>query len=274
MRTGTDEMGERRRHCPEGKFHHPETEKLFCAFVDRYRYSALGALVKGIVHNLNGSLQVLSMQMELLQAGLLKESERIDPSVCERMEKCLGHVDRLKGMVEVLMHQGAHDEQEDSQDIRLNELLEEKLSLLHHDPFFKHQLRVKRTFFPQLPPLKGYYVDFSEGLLGLIRNAMEAMEETLQKEMTVVTKVENHQVWVAIKDTGCGISEESRRHLFTPFFTTKGGKHYGLGLFLAKELLTPYGASFDYASGNGETVFSVGFPLNTVGLDSLKGKGR
>jgi two-component system NtrC family sensor kinase len=267
-------MEEKRRYYHEGIFHHPETEKLFCAFIDRFRYSTLGALVKGIVHNLNGSLQVLSMQMELFQVVLAKEAEKIDASVYERMEKCLEHVDRLKGMVEVLIQKGNHDEQDDPQDIQLNELLEEKLFLLHHDPFLKHQLRVNKAFFPQLPRLKGYYIDFSEGLFNLIRNALEAMEETPQKEMTLTTKAENHQVWVAIKDTGCGISEEIRPHLFKPFFTTKGGKHHGLGLFLAKELLTPYGASFDYVSRNGETVFSVSFPLETVRSESCRGRGK
>ncbi len=55
-----------------------QTEKLFSAFLDRYRYSTLGSFVRGIIHNLNGSLQILSMQMELLQGALLKEGDKIE----------------------------------------------------------------------------------------------------------------------------------------------------------------------------------------------------
>jgi C4-dicarboxylate-specific signal transduction histidine kinase len=65
-----------------------------------------------------------------------------------------------------------------------------------------------------------------------------------------------------IRDTGCGISEEIKPDLFKPFCTSKGGKHPGLGLFISRELLTPYGASFSYSSGAGETTFSVGFPMS------------
>ena len=55
----------------------PEAQKLLSAFIDRYRYSSLGALLKGVVHNLNGSLQILSMQMELLQRMLSKEESKV-----------------------------------------------------------------------------------------------------------------------------------------------------------------------------------------------------
>jgi signal transduction histidine kinase len=64
-----------------------------------------------------------------------------------------------------------------------------------------------------------------------------------------------------IKDTGCGISEEIKPDLFKPFCTSKGGKHHGLGLFISRELLTPYGASFSFFSRAGETTFSVRFPV-------------
>ena len=52
---------------PENNILLSQNEKLFAAFLDRYRHSTLGLFIKGIIHNLNGSLQILSMQLELLQ---------------------------------------------------------------------------------------------------------------------------------------------------------------------------------------------------------------
>jgi signal transduction histidine kinase len=246
---------------PENYMLLSQTDKLFSAFLDRYRYSTLGSLVKGIVHNLNGSLQVLSAQLELLQGGLLKEGDKINPSLNVKTGQCLEQLDKMRVLVETLMEKGAHDDQEGTQPIHLNDLLEEDLALLHHNLFFKHHIKVVKSFSRPLPPLRGYYLDFSQGLANLIQNAVEAMEQTPAKELLVETLARDDQVQVIIRDTGCGIPEEVKPDLFKPFCTRKGGKHHGLGLFISRELLTPYGASFSYSSRVGETTFSVHFPV-------------
>lgn len=249
-------VGQQPNHSEDSSLS-PEAQKFLSAFIDRYRYSTLGELLKGVIHNLNGSLQILSMQMELLQRMLAHEEDKIRGHV----EKCLGQVDKFKGMLDLLIQKGIHDEQDTPQPINLNELLEEELSLLHHDLFFKHQVRVQKDLSSPLPPLKGYYADFSQGLSNLIQNALEAMENSTPKELTMTTKVKTDRVLVAIKDTGCGILEEIRPHLFKPFFTNKGGRHQGVGLYIARELLAPYGGSFHFSSEKGETIFEVSFPI-------------
>ena len=238
-----------------------QTDKLFSAFLDRYRQSTLGSFVRGIIHNLNGSLQILSMQMELLQGALLKEGDKINPSLNGKMAQCQEQLDKLKAVVDILMQKGAHDEDGTSQPIDLNDLLGEELSLWYHNLFFKHHIRVTKSLFPKLPPLQGRYLDFSQALSNLIQNATEAMEETPTQELFVATSFRDDRVQVTIRDTGCGIPEEIKPHLFQPFHTSKGEKHHGLGLFISRELLTPYGASFSFSSRKGETTFSVQFPL-------------
>jgi len=240
---------------------HLEPEKLLSAFIDRYRYSTLGTFVKGIIHNLNGSIQILSMQMELLQRMLIKEGKRIPPGIQDQVEQCLEQIDNFKTMVEGLIQKGVHEDQDTPQMIQLNDLLEEELSLLKHNLFFKHQVRSQKLFSDPLPPLKGYHVDFSQGFFNLIQNAIEAMENSSRKELTLITEKKDDQIKVVIKDTGCGFSADMKPNLFKPFFTNKGGKHQGLGLFISREILRPYGASFVYSSQQGETIFEVSFPL-------------
>ncbi len=240
---------------------HLEPEKLLSAFIDRYRYSTLGTFVAGIIHNLNGSIQILSMQMELLQRMLIKEGKRTPPGIQDQVEQCLEQIDNFKTMVEGLIQKGVHEDQDTPQMIQLNALLEEELSLLKHNLFFKHQVRSQKLFSDPLPLLKGYHVDFSQGFFNLIQNAIEAMESSSRKELTLITEKKDDQIKVVIKDTGCGFSADMKPNLFKPFFTNKGGKHQGLGLFISKEILRPYGASFVYSSQQGETIFEVRFPL-------------
>ena len=243
---------------PEAPSLPPEAQKLLSAFIDRYRYSSLGALLKGVIHNLNGSLQILSMQMELLQRMLSKEESKVQ----EQMEKCLGQMDKFREMLDRLIQKGIHDEQDAPQSISLNELLEEELSLLHHNLFFKHQVRLHKDLASPLPLLTGAYGNFSQGLGNLIQNALEAMEGSSRRELTLMTRVQGNEIRLSVKDSGCGIPEELKPRLFQPFLTSKGGRHPGLGLYLARQLLSPQGAVFEVSSREGETIFEVSFPLS------------
>lgn len=251
-------MGQQQSFFPDEGTHLTQAEKFLPAFVDQYRRSALGSLVKGVVHNLNGLLQVLSLQLELLQKACQQE-ERVRTFLFPKVARCQEQLEKMRLQVEVLFQKGVRDEQEGPQPIQLNELLEENLALLHHDLFFKHRVKVRKEFAPQLRPVHGSYIDFSQAFWNLLQNALEAMEESCWKELTVATGERRGWLQVSIRDTGCGIPEGIRPLLFQPFVTSKEG-HYGLGLFFSRLLLGRYGATFRVSSREGGTVLSVRLP--------------
>jgi len=256
---------------PDRKAFFSQEERLFSSFMDLYRRSAIGMLVKGIAHNLNGSLQILSMQIELLQVTAKKGEGTLRGSLCASLDECMKSLDKMTAMVEDLLKKGTRHDDDVPGAVSLNALLEEELVFLDHNLFFKHQVKVNKILSPRPPVLNGYYVDFREGLSGLIVNAVEAMEEAPLRELKVATERGDREVKVVIGDTGCGISDEVKPHLFKPFFTTKKGKHHGLGLFMVRELLSPYGASFQIASRKGETTFTVTFPFRPEAEGHLSG---
>ena len=237
-------------------------EKLLAVVIDQYKNSLLGTLVKGIVHNLNGSLQILSMRMELLQRLLLREKGESAHGLREQVDQCLGQIDQFRGIIEILMKKGAHDELDGAQLLQLNDVFEECLALLHHNLFFKHQVKVIKKYSSSLPSLRASYPYLSLGIWNILQNAIEAMENSPSKMLTVGTETDGNQIRLTVQDTGCGIPEEIQNRLFEPFFSTKMGKHSGMGLFLTQRLLQPYGASFELLSREGETVFTVYLPTS------------
>ncbi len=240
----------------------PSAEMLLAAVIDQYKLSVLGTLVKGVVHNLNGSLQILSMRMELLQRLLVREGGEIAPAVREQVDQCLGQIDQFRGGIEILMKKAAHEELEGFQLIQLNDLFEESLALLHHNLFFKHQVEVVKKYSSALLPFRASYSDLSLGIWNLLQNAIEAMENSSRRILTVGTDTDGERIQFSIQDTGCGVPDEIRNRLFDPFFSTKKGKHCGMGLFLTQKLLQPYGASFEVHSGGGGTTFTVYLPAS------------
>ncbi len=75
-------------------------------------------------------------------------------------------------------------------------------------------------------------------LLNLVRNAVEAAGDDGHVRVTVQTS--GQAVTVAVEDDGPGLSEETRRHLFEPFYTTKAFGA-GLGLPTSRKLIEALG---------------------------------
>ncbi len=74
---------------------------------------------------------------------------------------------------------------------------------------------------------------------------------------------------ISVADTGCGITQESRRHIFEPFYTTKEATGTGLGLWVSEQIIRKHNGSVRVRSrvtGRTGTVFSIFFPA--AGLDA------
>jgi two-component system sensor kinase FixL len=65
----------------------------------------------------------------------------------------------------------------------------------------------------------------------LVQNALDACAQSRPPPpIELSAHVERHAVEVSVVDSGCGVDEEDRQHLFRPFYTTKSN---GTGLGLA-----------------------------------------
>ncbi len=103
-------------------------------------------------------------------------------------------------------------------------------------------------------------------LLNLVNNAMDACleEQNVNRQFKVeirTGKTEDGAAVFEIEDNGCGMDEETRVKLFTPMFSSKGGKGTGLGLLVTKKLVEEHRGTIDIDTRLGYgSVFTVTLP--------------
>jgi signal transduction histidine kinase len=83
--------------------------------------------------------------------------------------------------------------------------------------------------------------------------------------LTVRTRAERNadeEVIIEIADTGCGMAEEVRAHIFEPFYTTKErGRGAGLGLLIVQQVVREHGGQIEVESAPQRgTLFRLRFP--------------
>ena len=110
--------------------------------------------------------------------------------------------------------------------------------------------------------------EFKQIVTNLLANAIDAVP----RGGTVAIRLRTCREWTSgdkgfrmtIADNGVGISRTDRKRLFQPFFTTKGQKGTGLGLWVTQGLVTKHGGHLQMHSCTRTerrgTTFSVFFP--------------
>jgi two-component system sensor histidine kinase DctS len=103
----------------------------------------------------------------------------------------------------------------------------------------KKGVRVLLDLAPGLPPVRADKVMIEQVMLNLVKNAIEAMEQTdpARRELAMSSALNGgHSVEVVLADRGVGIPQELCDGQFTPFFTTKRDG-MGLGLSICRSII-------------------------------------
>jgi len=88
----------------------------------------------------------------------------------------------------------------------------------------------------------GHPVALRQVLVNLLKNAIDAVSPSRVREIVVQVAARDDEVEIAIEDSGVGVPDEVRPHLFEPYVTTKPpGQGTGLGLFISQRRVEELG---------------------------------
>ena len=117
----------------------------------------------------------------------------------------------------------------------------------------------------QIPEVFSYKGKLDQVFTNLIKNAVEAIKEkpVLKDErLFIKTSLQSEKLIIRIKDTGAGMTEETKEKVFNKFYTTKAGGT-GLGLAVCKKIIEDHKGCFHIESERGKgTEFIIELPCN------------
>jgi two-component system, NtrC family, nitrogen regulation sensor histidine kinase NtrY len=158
--------------------------------------------------------------------------------------------------------------------VQLNEVVEDSARLFHSQLTApgRPPIQCRLELAPSLEPIAGDSELLHRALSNLILNAIEAMPNG--GTLTLRTRPEEGRTYVAVSDTGSGLTLEERDRLFTPYFTTKQSGT-GLGLAIVQSVISDHGGRITVQSQPGHgTTFSIELPRNVDKLQAAdRGRG-
>jgi len=119
---------------------------------------------------------------------------------------------------------------------------------------------------PGIPPVLIDRTPIQQVVVNLMRNAVEAMDGTEQRRLTLSTRqVDDAFAEVSVRDTGPGLPAEVAQRLFKPFVSTKS-TGMGIGLSICRSIVLAHGGAIRAEPHtDGGTIFSFTLPLAPVG---------
>ncbi len=222
------------------------------------RLRALGQMAGGVAHDLNNTLAGILGPAELLLLDEMPEERRQELSTIVAAAK------RGSATVKRIQRFSQARTDMDRQVFNLRELAGDVINTLR--PRWRDQAQREGLTINVSSEIEddmmvvGSSGEVGNVLTNLIVNACEAMPEG--GTITVRGQQEDNGMTVfSVTDTGVGMSEEMRRDIFEPFFSTKGADNSGLGLAVIRGIILRHGGNIKVDSTVGEgTVFTVSLP--------------
>jgi two-component system NtrC family sensor kinase len=223
--------------------------------VNKARLQSIGELAGGVCHQINNPLAIIVGRSMILRSQLRQKLPE-DQEVLKELDVIDQTSQRVSGILKAL-RMYAKDFGNLISEQSVNEIVDDAMTLM------KSKLITEKV---NLNYVRGDDVraminknQISQVILDLLNNAIEAMEESSSKELTVQINADDKNIHLLVTDTGKGIRAEDGEKIFEPFFSTKS-RHFGVGLSNARNFINQHKGQIQLLKIKNPTQFKVTLP--------------
>ena len=236
------------------------------------RLALAGRLSATIAHEIRNPLDTVSNLIYLLRHE--EDPSNASSQYLELASDELARIAQITGQLLTF-----HREAQVPVQVNLADVLQSVL-VLFAPQIRKAHIDVEQRF-EAAPLVRGFPGELRQVFSNLVGNALDAMPNGGKlilhlRESSLASDPARRGARITILDTGVGIPAGVRKNLFAPFFTTKGEKGTGLGLWVSRGLIEKHEGTIHLASrmraGKNGTAFSVFLPFEQeLGLLNVPG---
>jgi two-component system, LuxR family, sensor kinase FixL len=214
-------------------------QELQSELVHMSRLTAMGQMASALAHELNQPLLAIVGYMKgsrrLLESGAEDRAELLRDALDKAGDQALRAGQVIRRLREFV---GRGDSERRIESVK--KLIEEASALALVGT--KDQgVRVRFQFDPAIDLVLVDKVQVQQVLLNLLRNAVEAMQESSRRELVISTAAhDDDMIAITVADTGPGIAPEMASQLFQPFVTSKA-QGMGVGLSICRTIVEAHG---------------------------------
>jgi two-component system sensor kinase FixL len=237
-------------------------QELQTELVHISRLTAMGEMASALAHEINQPLSAITNYLNGATRILSPRTDAASETIRGALDKAAEQALRAGQIIRRLRDFVTRGESERRIE-SVNKIVEEANALALVGAK-EHGVRVRIQMDPTNDLILADKVQIQQVLLNLLRNAIEAVAQSKQRELVISSRVVEHQmVEVSISDTGPGISAEIATHLFQPFVTTKP-QGMGVGLSISRTIIEAHGGRiWTEPNAGGGTIFRFTLPTPT-----------
>jgi PAS domain S-box-containing protein len=223
------------------------------------RLAATGRLAHSIAHEINNPLESIINLLYLMERSSSADELRL------YVAQAMAAIERVSRITKQTL--AFYRESTTPIDLNVSELLDSVISL-HGPQLASRNISVRRQYDKNVA-IKGFPSALQQALANFVSNAIDASHKGGQITLRVSRSCEWNNsrrpgVRILVADTGRGIPSEVRNRVFDAFFTTKGTKGSGLGLWLSMGTIQKHHGHVrlrsSTESGRSGTCFSIFLP--------------
>ena len=221
--------------------------------------ASLGLMIGSISHGIKGLLTGLDGGIYLLDSGFAKKNEAQIKEGWDDVKLTVGRIRKM--ITDILFYAKERELRLERNDVRnfLEGVIKELGSKLKGQ-----KIKLVNEFEPDLGE---FIVDLTyvhSAILNIIENATDACaRDKTKRSHKIVLGARKHEeeIIIDIIDDGIGMDSATQDKIFTPFFSSKGTKGTGLGLFIANAIIEQHGGKINVKSSIGKgTLFQIIIP--------------
>lgn len=227
------------------------------------KLASMGRLAASVAHEIHNPLDAIANLLYLLD-----HSKQLDEASREHVRLASEELDRVTNISEQMLTFSR--ESRVPVPVKLRDLLDNVL-VLYQARLTTSDIQVRKRY-EQVLEVRAFPGELRQVFSNLIGNALDAMGPSGCLTLHVRPSrdwmnMERRGVRVTIADNGTGISEADRHRISEAFYTTKGEKGTGLGLWVSEGIIRKYGGELRFRSSTGErhgSVFQVFLPVGSA----------